>query len=52
MNPDDISPWLGCGLYLFGLSLMMPATIDPFTTVWPMRPGEILADCDLRSRSV
>ena len=42
MNLDDISPWMARGLYLFGVALMMTAAIDLFTTVWPMRPGEIL----------
>ena len=41
MNSDDISPWLARGLYLFGLSFVLTAGIDLFTTVWPMRPTEI-----------
>jgi hypothetical protein len=41
MNSDDISPWMARGLYLFGIALMMTAAIDLFTTVWPMRPGEM-----------
>jgi hypothetical protein len=41
MSSDDVSPWVIRGLYLFGLSLMLTAAIDLFTTVWPLRPGEI-----------
>jgi hypothetical protein len=41
MSADDLSPWLIRGLYLFGVSLMLTAAIDLFTTVWPMRPGDI-----------
>jgi len=41
MAHDDVSPWLARGLYLFGLAFMLTAAIDLFTTVWPLRPGEI-----------
>ena len=41
MSNDDLSPWLARGLYLFGFALILHAKIDLFTTVWPMRPGEL-----------
>ena len=28
-------------MYLFGLALVLTASIDLFTTVWPMHPGDI-----------
>lgn len=41
MRPDDFSPWLVRGIYLFGFALMMTAAIDLFTTVWPLRPTDM-----------
>lgn len=41
MRTDHLSPWLIRGVYLFGLALILTAAIDLFTTVWPMRPGEM-----------
>lgn len=41
MRSQDLSPWFVRGVYLFGIALVMTAAIDLFTTVWPMRPGEM-----------
>lgn len=41
MTRDDASPWLARGIYLFGLGFVLTAGIDLFTTVWPMRPGDM-----------
>lgn len=41
MRIQDLSPWFVRGIYLFGVALMMTAAIDLFTTVWPLRPGEM-----------
>jgi hypothetical protein len=41
MKTHDLSPWLARGLYLFGFALVLHAAIDLFTTVWPLRPGEL-----------
>lgn len=41
MRSKDLSPWFVRGVYLFGIALMLTAAIDLFTTVWPMRPGEM-----------
>lgn len=38
---DSISPWLARGMYVFGLAFMVTAGIDLFTTVWPVRPGDM-----------
>ena len=38
---DELSPWVARGLYLFGLALMLHASIDLFSTVWPMRWTEL-----------
>lgn len=41
MNDRDVSSWLVWGVYLFGIAFILTAAIDLFTTVWPLRPGEI-----------
>ena len=41
MTQDDVSPWYARGLYLFGIALIVTSAIDLFTTVWPMRPGDV-----------
>ncbi|MDH3272117.1 MAG: hypothetical protein OEN56_12330 [Gemmatimonadota bacterium] len=41
MDADRVSPWLARGLYLFGLALIVTASIDLFSSVWPIRAGEM-----------
>jgi hypothetical protein len=41
MRSEDVSPWLARGIYLFGLALLITASIDLATTIWPIRPNDL-----------